>query len=167
MPGNGDDARMDGEEIQAGQTARLAADYAAAHYFVAIGHKEWLYRVGQRAEDIERQLGADSYLFITAWNPAPEAATAAENLQAGEHLQARIRASGLAHHTSLGSNAQGGAVEYGWVVLDVPLQIADAWAREFGQAATLYWQRGEPVRLRMLWPRPAGLPDLDHTDWAG
>ena len=167
MGKNGDDAGMDGDDMQGALTARLAADYAAAHYFVTIGHKEWLFGVGQPASDIERQLGAGSYLFITAWNPAPQSATVAENMLADERLQARLRDSGLAHHSSLGSDAQGGAVEHGWVVLDAPVASADAWAREFGQAATLYWKRGEPVRLRMLWPRPAGIADQAHTDWAG
>lgn len=166
MKKSGDDAPMDGTEVTAEQTAYLALDYAAAHYFVTIGHKEWLFCVGQHAEDIERQLEGKTYLFITAWNPAPEAATLAENLQADERLEALIRDSGLPHYRSLGSNAQGGAVEYGWLVVDAPESLADHWGREFGQAATLYWHRGQAVRLRMLWPRPAGLADDPHTDWA-
>lgn len=167
MGKNGDDAGMDGDDTQDVLTARLAAAYAVAHYFVTIGHKEWLFGVGQPAGDVERQLDASTYLFITAWNPASEAATAAENMLADERLQVRIRASGLAHHSALGSDARGGAVEYGWLVEDAPLQAADGWAREFGQAATLYWKHGQPVRLRMLWPRPAGIADEAHTDWAG
>ena len=167
MRKNSDDARMDGADNNRTQAAQLAVAYAAAHYFVAIGHREWLFYVGQTAEDIERQLGASSYLFITAWNPAPEAATAAENMAADERLQALLRESGLAHHSALGSNAQGGAVEYGWIVLDAPVPLADRWAREFGQAATLFWESGQPVRLRMLWPRPEGTADHPFTDWAG
>lgn len=58
-------------------------------------------------------------------------------------------------------------MEYGWVVLDVPLETGDAWAREFGQAGTLYWQRNERVRLRMLRPRPSGTDEEPHIDWAG
>lgn len=166
MHKNGDDAAMDGTETRATQTAQLAHAYAAAHYFVTIGRREWLFCVGQHAEDIEPQLEGTSYLFITAWNPAPEAATAAENLQADERLEALIVSSGLPHYRSLGSNAQGGAVEYGWLVVDAPESLADGWGREFGQAATLYWRRGQAVRLRMLWPRPAGLADDPYTDWA-
>ena len=83
-----------------------------------------------------------------------------------QRLQQRLRESGYSHLSSLGSNAQGGAVEYGWVVLDPSLETADAWAREFGQAGTLYWRQGEPVRLRMLWPRPHDLPDGPFIDWA-
>ena len=167
MRKNGDDDGMDGDEIQDEQLALLAADYALAHYFVTIGHREWLFGVGRLADDIERELGAEHYLFITAWNPASNAATVAENMAADERLQARIREGRFPHHSALGSNAHGGAVEYGWVVLDVPLETGDAWAREFGQAGTLYWKRNEPVRLRMLWPRPSGVADEAHTDWAG
>lgn len=101
---------------QFGET-ELARAYAAAHYFVTIGHREWLFGVGQLAEDIERQLGATSYLFITAWNPAPHAASVDENMAADQRLQLRLRESGYSHYSALGSNAQGGAVEYGWIVL--------------------------------------------------
>jgi uncharacterized protein DUF3293 len=167
MKENGDDHAMDGHEIQPEDAATLASAYAAAHYFVTIGRREWLFGVGQHAEDIERELGAESYLFITAWNPPAAARTMAENVAADEHLQVRIRDSGLPHCSALGSDAQGGAVEYGWVVLDVPLETADAWAREFGQAGTLYWNRNQPVRLRMLRERPLGVSDQPHIDWAG
>ena len=167
MTENRDDGAMDGDAIHDGQTAELATAYAAAHYFVTIGHREWLFGVGQMAEDIERELGAECYLFITAWNPAPNAATVSQNMAADEHLQARIREGRFRHHSSLGSNAQGGAVEYGWLVLDVPAETGDAWARQFGQAATLYWKRGEAVRLRMLWPRPPDVADRPCIDWVG
>lgn len=158
---------MEADPIQDEALARLAAAYAAAHYFVTIGHREWLFGVGQLATDIERELGADRYLFITAWNPPTGNPTAAENIEADERLLDLIRESGLQYCSALGSNAQGGAVEYGWVVLDVPVETGDAWARAFAQAGTLYWTRDEPVRLRMLWPRPAAAEDHPHTDWAG
>lgn len=162
-----DDVPMNGGENRESQMATLATAYALAHYFVTVGHREWLFGVGQYAPDIERELGGGHYLFITAWNPPSHATTLAENLAAGERLQARLREAGFHHHSALGCNAQGGAVEYGWMVLDVPLESGDALAREFHQAGTLYWQRGEPVRLRMLWPRPPGIDDQPHIDWAG
>ena len=167
MPKNGDDAPMNGGEKREPQMATLATAYALAHYFVTIGHREWLFGVGQHAADIERELGARHYLFITAWNPPSSPTSTAENMAADERLQARLKQAGFQHHSALGCNAQGGAVEYGWVVLDVPLESGDALAREFRQAGTLYWQRGERVRLRMLGPRPAGCDDQPHTDWIG
>jgi len=158
---------MDRPGTQYPTAAQLVAAYSAAHYFASIGHREWLFAVGRPAADIERQLDADRYLFITAWNPAPRTATLAENMAADEALQQRLHASGMARHRALGSNAQGGAFEHGWLVLDAPLATADAWAREFGQAAILCWKHGEPVRLRMFWPRPDGIGDDPHIDWAG
>ena len=167
MTKTGEDAPMDGQHAPDGtQTGELARAYAAAHYFVTIGHREWLFGVGQPAGDIERQLGAGSYLFITAWNPPPGTASATDNRAADQRLQQQLRETGFSHYSSLGSNAQGGAVEYGWLVLDMPLQTADALAREFGQAGTLYWQKDQPVRLRMLYPRPQDLPEQEFIDWA-
>ena len=166
MPKNGDDALMNGGDDET-QRTELATAYALAHYFVTIGHREWLFGVGQTAEDIERELDARHYLFITAWNPPSRPATTAENLAADERLQARLKAAGFQHHSALGCNARGGAVEYGWVVLDVPLESGDALAREFDQAGTLYWERGDIVRLRMMWPRPAGSDEEPHIDWVG
>ena len=166
MTENGDDGRMDGRDKKDGVlTAELAVAYACAHYFVTIGHREWLFGVGQLAGDIERQLGAASYSFITAWNPAPDAASIAENMEADLRLQALLKKSGHVHHSALGSNAQGGAVEYGWVVLDMSADASDALAREFAQAGLLFWEHGEAVRLRMLWPRPPGIADDACTDW--
>ena len=123
MAKTGEDTTMDGQHAPDGTlAAELARAYAAAHYFVTIGHREWLFGVGQSAQDIERQLGAGSYLFITAWNPPLQSTSTAENMAADQQLQLRLRESGFSHHSALGSNAQGGAVEYGWLVLDVPLE---------------------------------------------
>lgn len=149
------------------RVAALAGEYLAAHYFVAIGKREWLFQVGQYAEEIERQLTADRYLFVTAWNPASRALTPAENLAAGERLQARLSDSGHASLPALGCDTNGGGVERGHLVLDVPADRADALARAFGQLGTLYWSPGEPVRLRMLVARPPGFPDHPYVDWVG
>ncbi|MFT3762749.1 MAG: DUF3293 domain-containing protein [Pseudoxanthomonas sp.] len=149
------------------RVASLADEYARSHYFVAIGKREWLFQVGQDASDIERQLIADSYLFITAWNPASRILAAAENRAAGERLQARVSAAGYAASPALGCDADGGGIERGLLVLDAPLAAADAMAREFGQLGTLYWRPDEPVRLRMLAARPPGYPAHPHIDWIG
>jgi len=170
MPDYGDDAAMDGHDghsVADAEKRRLALAWKAAHYFVTIGHGEWLYTPGQTAPDIERQLAAARYLFITAWNPPPGERDIVANRAADEQLQLRLRQHRLVHHPSLGCDAHGGAVERGWLVLDCPLDLADALGREFGQGGTLAWQPGQPVRLRMLWPRPDGMPDEPHIDWAG
>ena len=58
-------------DVPESERARLAAAWAAAHYFVTLGRKEWLFCTGLTAPEIERQVMADRYLFITAWNPPP------------------------------------------------------------------------------------------------
>ncbi len=167
MTKTGDDGAMNDHGVPEAEAARLAAAWAAAHYFVTIGRQEWLFHVGQDAADIERQLPADRYLLITAWNPPPGEASRQANLDADERLRARLAAEGYAYHPALGCDGEGGATEHGWLVLEVPAERADALARAFGQGGILYWQRGEPVRLRMQWSRPADFQDVGHTDWAG
>ena len=51
-------------------------------------------------------------------------------------------------------------------ILDTLAQ-ADALAREFGQGGTLCWSTGEPVRLRMMWPRPAEAGDDPLAELSG
>lgn len=149
-------------ELPIGQLARL---YAAAHYFVVVGRQEWLFQVGQSAEDVERQLGAARYQFLTAWNPHSHPAGEHRNLEAGDALEQHLLQAGLTIHRALGCNAQGGAVEHGWLVLDVAPEQADALARGFGQAGTLFWHAGEPVRLRMQHAQPQDCADDAFIDW--
>lgn len=157
-----EDGGPDGEQL-----VRLATEYAAAHYFVTISHREWLFAVGQAATDVERELDAGHYLFITAWNPCTRALSTAENHAADQQLQERLQQAGWRHHSALGCDTHGGAVEYGWVVLDMGMAESDALAREFGQAGTLYWSRGDRVRLRMLQACPPGWNSQDCIDWVG
>ena len=110
---------------------------------------------------------ADRYLFITAWNPPPGETPRADNDAAQARLEARVQALGLSLHPALGCDNRGGMVEYGCLVLDATLAQADALAREFGQGGTLCWSTGEPVRLRMMWPRPSEAGDDPYTDWVG
>lgn len=166
---SGDDGGMDGYgyRVPGPEKRRLSKAWKAAHYFVSAGWREWLFIVGQTAAEVERQLPAQGYLFITAWNPPPGESTRESNLRADERLQARLAELGVVHHAALGCDAHGSNVERGWLALDVPLHIADALAREFGQGGTLYWEAGEPVRLRMLWAHPSEPGDDESIDWVG
>jgi hypothetical protein len=158
---------MDQHSVPDTEKVRLAAAWASAHYFVSIARRDWLFTIGQDAEDIERELMAERYLFITAWNPPPGLQARQHNLAADERLQLRLREAALEHHPALGCDARGGAVERGWLVLDAPLPWSDALARDFGQGGTLAWRAGHPVRLRMQWPRPPQAPADDFIDWVG
>ncbi len=154
-------------DVPAAERARLATAWAAAHYFVTIGRKEWLFCTGMTTPEIERQVMAERYLFITAWNPPPGDSPRHVNDAAQERLHARLQALGLSFHPALGCNSQGGMVEHGCLVLDATLEQADGLAREFGQGGTLFWHAEAPVRLRMMWPRPPQADGDPHTDWVG
>lgn len=166
---SGDDGRMDGYgyRIPGPEKCRLSKAWKAAHYFVSAGWREWLFIVGQTAPEVERQLPAREYLFITAWNPPPGESSRESNLRADERLQARLAELKLAHYPALGCDAHGSNMERGWLVLDAPLHTADMLAREFGQGGTLYWPTEQPVRLRMMWARPDTPGDDEYTDWVG
>ena len=99
--------------------------------------------------------------------PQPGETPRADNDAAQARLEARVQALGLSLHPALGCDNRGGMVEYGCLVLDATLAQADALAREFGQGGTLCWSTGEPVRLRMMWPRPSEAGDDPYTDWVG
>lgn len=146
---------------------QLARRYACAHYFAVAGRREWLFQVGQCAAEIERELGGSSYQFITAWNPHSRVPAGQGNLDAGDILEQHLRATGLSMHRALGCNAPGEAAEQGWLVLDIAAEAADALARQFGQASTVYWRAGEAVRLRMQYPRPHDCAEDAFTDWIG
>ncbi len=154
-------------DVSDAERARLATAWAAAHYFVTVGRQEWLFRTGMTAEDVERQVMASRYLFITAWNPPPGDTPRHLNDEAQERLHARLHTLGLSFHPALGCNNQGGMVEHGCLVLDATLAQADGLAREFGQGGTLFWYADAPVRLRMMWPRPPQADGDPHTDWVG
>lgn len=161
------DHRAFADSVPDAERARLATAWAAAHYFVTLGRREWLFCIGQTTPEIERQLMADRYLFITAWNPPPGEASREANDDAHHRLQQQLAALRLPHHPALGCDSRGGMVEYGWFVLDATVEQADALAREFGQGGTLFWPAGQTVRLRMMWPRPPQADGDPHTDWVG
>ncbi len=148
--------------------AALADIYAGAHFFVVIGRREWLFHVGETPTDIERQIVAGSYLFITAWNPRSQVLSPEQNQAADERLRQRLAQCGCsAPHSAMACGNDGHATEQGWIATDLSLETADALAREFDQLGTLYWRHGEPVRMRMQSPMPAEFPGHPYIDWVG
>ncbi len=168
MAGAGDDAAMNlTYPSPARRMAELALAYLRADYFVALGRREWRFRIGDIVPDIEDVLQGERYLFITAWNPISDDLGLDANIEADQLLQARLQQAGFQHHLALGSDTLGGHSEHGWLVLDLPRATADLLAREFRQAGVVYWQRGEPVRLRMQSPQPHHWQSHDCVDWTG
>lgn len=155
--------------LQVVDASELAAAYASAHYAVALDGDSLPLRVGVPASDLEAYWPAERYAFITAWNPASEPHSDTANQTADALLVAQLDAAGVQRHAAWAEGPDGEWNEPGWLLADLDGTTTELLAHEFGQAAILSWQRGEPVRLRMLLERPCNraIPDqvAAFTDW--
>lgn len=144
--------------------AALAAAYRAARYVAHLSGATRAIAVGERAVDVETAIDVDSFAFITAWNPRSEPRDEGANRVGEASLAAELDALGVRRWPMLASDADGGHVEQGWLLADIDVDVLDGLARAFDPAGTLYWRRGEPVRLRMSVAAPPGARP-DATDW--
>jgi spermidine/putrescine-binding protein len=152
-------------ELTIVNAAELAMAYAQAHYAVVLDGDALAMRVGERAVDVEAYWPQPRYGFITAWNPASMPHSDAANETANALLVARVDAMGLARQPAHAYDARGGWREAGWLVGNIERAMLELLGREFGQAGVLAWEAGEPVRLRMLMPRPGNAASVEHIDW--
>jgi hypothetical protein len=170
MTVSGDDGAVNGYSVPDPEKCRLARAWCAARYEVLLPGGALPLRIGEPAAALEARLPADAYLWITAWNPPLAARTAALNRRADQRLLAHLRERGRVPVPARASDGAGGWHEPGWLVPDLGRDEADALARAFEQGGILHWRRGQPVRLRLMWPPPADpcpLPGTAAVDWAG
>jgi hypothetical protein len=152
-------------ELQIVDAAELAIAYASADYVVVLDGEPLPLRVGEPAADLEAYVPASRYAFITAWNPASQPRSDTANEAADALLVAQLEAAGVPRHPAWAQGPGGGWREPGWLVAGVGEDDLTRLAIEFGQAGVLDWEAGEPVRLRMLMPRPSVPAALAHIDW--
>lgn len=162
--GNGDAVGM--RELQIVDAVELAIAYARAEYALVLDGDGLLLHVGSLARDVEAYWPARRYGFITAWNPASVPHSDAANETANAALVARLDAIGVQRQPAHAFGKDGLWCETGWLVADLEEPLLDLLGREFSQAGVLSWTAGEPVRLRMLMPRPPNAPAMEWTDWA-
>lgn len=170
MTVSGDDGAMNGYSVPDPEKCRLARAWCAARYEARVGAGAFPLRIGEPAPALERQIPAECYLWITAWNPPLAARSAERNRQADQRLVAWLREAGRAYVPASASDDEGRWHEPGWLVLDLARDQADALARAFSQGGILYWRHAQPVRLRLMWPAPPGvsrLPGLAGVEWVG
>lgn len=153
-------------ELQIVDAMELAAIYADAEYAVVLDSDALQLRVGTEATDLQAYWPAQRYAFITAWNPASVPHSDAANEAANAALVSRLDAAGVARQPAHAYDREGEWREAGWLVADLDVRTLDQLARDFGQAGVLAWSYGEPVRVRMLLPRPPHAHSPSHIDWA-
>jgi hypothetical protein len=142
----------------------LASAYRAARYVAATPAGALAVAVGAPAPALEAAIEADSFAFITAWNPASRPRDEDANRNADLALVAQLGMLESRRWPMRASAPDGDWGEPGWLLAGIDPESLDRLARAFGQAGTLFWRRGEPVRLRMALPKPPGAR-CDATDW--
>ncbi|MDI9239615.1 DUF3293 domain-containing protein [Lysobacter sp. LF1] len=152
-------------ELQIVDAAELATAYAAADYVVVLDGDSLPLRVGLPATDLEAYAPAARYAFITAWNPASQPRSDSANEAADALLVAQLDAIGAVRHPAWAQDPDGGWREPGWLVVGLGEDDLLRLGLEFGQAGVLDWHAGEPVRLRMLMPRPSAAFGVANTEW--
>ncbi|MBB1087549.1 DUF3293 domain-containing protein [Lysobacter sp. SG-8] len=153
------------QEFQVVDAAELAAAFVAARYVVRVDGDAIALEVGAPAVDLEAYCANRSYGYITAWNPASRPVPGTANAEASARLRARLESFDLELHPATSSDASGQWIEEGWLAAGIDRDVLDTLAVEFGQAGVLFWEHGEPVRLRMSVAAPDGAPDLPCVDW--
>lgn len=153
------------DELRIVDATELARAYAAAEYGAALDGRTFELRVGAVASGLEAPWPAPCYAFITAWNPASSPRPAAPNEEADARLRARLDPLSVPRVPAWARAPDGRWREPGWLLAGVAPAQLDLLARAFGQAGTLYWACGEPVRLRMLMAAPPNLPEWPCVDW--
>ncbi len=152
-------------ELRVVNAAELAAAYAVADYSVLLDGEALPVRVGQPAADLEAYWPAQCYLFITAWNPASEPRSDTANATADALLVGQLDESGVSRQPAWAESPDGNWREPGWLLADLEPSRCVRLAQEFGQAGVLSWERGQPVRLRMLLARPPDAAASNCIDW--
>jgi len=146
--------------------ARLVTAYREAEYRWELDGRWHPLAIGQPAPGIERAFPeASRFGLLSAWNPHSVERPEAVNRSDDEILHAMLKASGLPFRAGFSSARNRSWREPSWVVVDMASPAFDALARHFGQLGTLYWRRGEPVRLHMYAARPAAVAACEAVDW--
>lgn len=109
--------------------------------------------------------GAREFGAVSAWNPHSVLRHAHTNRAADDALHALLLTGGRAFQPAFASARNRSWKESSWLVVDIPLPEFDALSRRFGQLGTLWWQRGQPVRLRMDAAPPATDTGHAFVDW--
>jgi hypothetical protein len=152
-------------ELTDTRIAALLDAYLKADYRWELDGQWRRFHVGRVAEDIEAAFPqARCFALLSAWNPASVPRDDAANREEDAALLRLIEEMGYARRPAFSSAPDRSWREPSWLAVDMPAGVLDALARRFGQLASLGWERGQPVRLRMdASPQPDAASE--YVDW--
>lgn len=148
------------------RVASLMDAYLLAHYrWGNDGQWRWL-RVGELAPELEAAFPqAGRFALVSAWDPQSVVRDKSVNRDEDAELNRLLVAGGYTVRAAFSSAPDRSWREPSWLVLDIDPDSLDALSRRFGQLATLSWERGRVVRLRMDAAAPAGFGAFPCVDW--
>jgi hypothetical protein len=150
----------------AGRVSYLARAYLDADYRCELDGHWHGFRIGGTVPVLDDALpDATCFGFLSAWNPWSEQRPDAVNRAADQDLHDALAADGYAIRPAFASAPNRAWREPSWVVAGIAPERLDALMRQFDQLGTLWWRRGEPVRLRLDAARPGGFDEDAHVDW--
>ena len=129
---------------------------------------EWRHlRVGEAAPAIDDAFPeATRFGLLSAWNPQSVPRSDADNRSADQALQFQMVQSGIPCRPAFSSAQDRSWREPSWLAVGMPTEVFDALAQRFGQLGTLWWRRGERLRLRIYAQPPVAVPHHCFVDWA-
>lgn len=146
---------------------QLLTAYLEADYRWHVGGQWQPLRVGELAPLIEAAYPqAGHFGLLSAWNPHSRPRPETENRSQDAALCQALADSGCEFTPAFGSGLNRSWREPSWAVLDMRPATFDALGRRFGQLGTLWWARGQAVRLRM-YADPGETPAHPAVDWLG
>lgn len=156
---------LDAPAGEARITTLLHAYLEADYRWELLG--EWRHlRVGETSAAIDDAFPeATRYGLLSAWNPHSVERADAENRAADQALQFQLLQAAITFQPAFASAWDRSWREPSWLALGMPVEVFDALAQRFGQLGTLWWRRGEPVRLRMYARQPVAVQAHPCVDW--
>lgn len=147
-------------------TATLLRAYLDADYRWECDGRWRHMRIGTVDPAVEAAFpDATRFGLLSAWNPQSVERATTENRAADGALHFWLAHGDLSYRPAFSSARDRSWREPSWLVAGLPVQAFDDLARRFGQLGSLWWQRGEQVRLRMYAARPADCGDDSCVDW--
>lgn len=127
------------------ERAALTHLYEQAIYIAELPTGQVEFRIGAHPAG---HVPMGTLAIITACNPGHERPSETGNRKANERLRALLSQRDLVFHPACGRSEDGRHAEPSFAVMDIGPEQALVLARQFNQAAILYW---DGVRARLLW----------------